>query len=151
MNKEKLKTWVQKIISFLAAMIGVVLFFYVLVFFIGFVPNGYNIIQENGDQLTIKSYTILGMTEKIYEYTPGEEDLWTSLDIKRIINNEKWYYVLLFSAVTISTYFFIKLKREGQSFFRALMNSYLFFSLLIPFILIRNHIIALDLILGQMQ
>src|SRR5690606_27744438 len=136
---------------FLAAMIGVVLFFYVLVFFIGFVPNGYNIIQENGDQLTIKSYTILGMTEKIYKYTPGEEDLWTSLDIKRIINNEKWYYVLLFSAVTISTYFFIKLKREGQSFFRALMNSYLFFSLLIPFILIRNHIIALDLILGQMQ
>ena len=93
------------------------LFFYVLVFFIGFVPNGYNIIQENGDQLTIKSYTILGMTEKIYEYTPGEEDLWTSLDIKRIINNEKWYYVILFSAVTISTYFFIKLKREGQSFF----------------------------------
>jgi hypothetical protein len=151
MNKEKLKTWVQKIIRFLAALIGVVLFFYVLVFFIGFVPNGYNIIQENGNQLTIKSYTILGMTEKIYEYTPGEEDLWTSLDIKRIINNEKWYYVLLFSAVTISTYFFIKLKREGQSFFRALMNSYLFFSLLIPFILIRNHIIALDLILGQMQ
>ena len=151
MNKEKLKTWVQKIIRFLAAMIGVVLFFYVLVFFIGFVPNGYNIIQENGDQLTIKSYTILGMTEKIYEYTPGEEDLWTSLDIKRIINNEKWYYVLLFSAVTISTYFFIKLKREGQSFFRALMNSYLFFSLLIPFILIRNHIIALDLILEQLQ
>ena len=151
MNKEKLKTWVQKIIRFLAAMIGVVLFFYVLVFFIGFVPNGYNIIQENGDQLTIKSYTILGMTEKIYEYTPGEEDLWTSLDIKRIINNEKWYYVILFSAVTIYTYFFIKLKREGQSFFRALMNSYLFFSLLIPFILIRNHIIALDLILGQMQ
>ncbi len=93
MNKEKLKTWVQKIIRFLAAMIGVVLFFYVLVFFIGFVPNGYNIIQENGDQLTIKSYTILGMTEKIYEYTPGEEDLWTSLDIKRIINNEKWYYL----------------------------------------------------------
>src|SRR5690606_26366219 len=114
----KFKTWLQKIIRVLAAMFAVAIFFYILVFFIGFVPYGYNIVEENGDQLTVKSFTVIGTTDKIYEYTPGAEDLWTSEDIKRIIKNEKWYYVLLFTAVTISTYFFVKMKREGQSFFR---------------------------------
>lgn len=147
----KFKTWLQKIIRVLAAMFAVAIFFYILVFFIGFVPYGYNIVEENGDQLTVKSFTVIGTTDKIYEYTPGAEDLWTSEDIKRIIKNEKWYYVLLFTAVTISTYFFVKMKREGQSFFRALMNSYLFFSLLIPVILLRNHLIALDIIFGNIQ
>lgn len=147
----KFKTWLQKIIRVLAAMFAVAIFFYILVFFIGFVPYGYNIVEENGDQLTVKSFTVIGTTDKIYEYTPGAEDLWTSEDIKLIIKNEKWYYVLLFTAVTISTYFFVKMKREGQSFFRALMNSYLFFSLLIPVILLRNHLIALDIIFGNIQ
>lgn len=147
----KFKTWLQKAIRVLSAMIGVSVFFYILVFLFGFVPYGYNILEENGDQLTVKSYTVIGTTDKIYEYTPGAEDLWTSEDIKRIIKNEKWYYVLLFTAVTISTYFFVKMKREGQSFFRALMNSYLFFSLLIPVILLRNHLIALDIIFGNIK
>ncbi|NCU18603.1 hypothetical protein [Pallidibacillus pasinlerensis] len=147
----KFKTWLQKAIRVLSAMIAVSVFFYILVFLFGFVPYGYNILEENGDQLTVKSYTVIGTTDKIYEYTPGAEDLWTSEDIKRIIKNEKWYYVLLFTAVTISTYFFVKMKREGQSFFRALMNSYLFFSLLIPVILLRNHLIALDIIFGNIK
>lgn len=151
MSVEKIKKWANRVIRVLAAILGVGILFYILVFFIGFVPNGYNIVDENGEQLTVKSYTFIGTTENVYEYVPGKEDLWTSHDIKRIIKNEKWYYVLLFTAVTVSTYFFIKLKRDGQSFFRALMNSYLFFSILIPLILLRNHIIALDLIFGFIQ
>ncbi|MCU9614428.1 hypothetical protein OEV98_12860 [Caldibacillus lycopersici] len=144
---EKLKSWTKKIAIVLSLIIVVFCLFYIVVFPLSFLPNGYTIISETDTTVVVKGLTLFGTEDVRYEYEP-KDAIFTLEEFRSIIKKQKDFYWLLYSFVTLSIIYFIRLRRKGKRFPRALFDSNLLFSIFIPIIPLRNYLIVIDALLS---
>ena len=112
---------------------------YLLVYKVSFLPNGYDLVSQQKDSISLKSFNILGIEEGRSTISFSEKDVWKINDIAYEVNRQKEFLWLLFSAVSISIYLHISKLRKGMKIWYAILGSKLLL-LYSAFIIIINSI-----------
>ena len=113
---------------------------YLLVYKVSFLPNGYDLVSQKKDSISIKSFNVLGIEEGRSTISFSEKDVWKINDIVYEVNRQKEFLWLLFSAVSISIYLLVSKLRKGMKFWKAVLESNIVIALLMPLYMIINSI-----------
>ena len=89
---------------------------YLLVYKVSLLPNGYDLVSQQKDSISIKSFNVLGIEEGRSTISFSEKDIWKINDIAYEVNRQKEFLWLLFSAISISIYLHISKLRKGMKF-----------------------------------
>ena len=98
---------------FLLIIVGVA---YLLVYKVSFLPSGYDLVSQQKDRISIKSFNVLGVEEGISTKSFSEKDIWKINDIAYEVNRQKEFLWLLLSAVSIFIYLLISKLHKGMKF-----------------------------------
>lgn len=120
---------------FLLIIVGVT---YLLVYKVSFLPSGYDLVSQQKDSISIKSFNVLGVEEGISTVLFSETDIWKINDIAYEVNRQKNSLWLLFSAVSISIYLLVSKLRKGMKFWKAILESNIVAGLLPLYIIINS-------------
>lgn len=113
---------------------------YLLVYKVSFLPNGYDLVSQQKDSISIKSFNVLGIEEGRSTISFSEKDVWKINDIAYEVNRQKEFLWLLFSAVSISIYLHISKLRKGMKIPYAILGSNIVIAVLLPLYIIINSI-----------
>ena len=111
---------------------------YLLVYKVSFLPNGYDLISQQKDSISIKSFNVLGVEEGISTILFSEKDIWKINDIAYVVNRQKEFLWLFFSAVSISIYLLVSKLRKGMKSWKAFIESNIVLAVLLPLYIIIN-------------
>lgn len=125
------------LLLFLFIVVGVT---YFLVYKVSFLPNGYDLVSQQKDSISIKSFNVLGFEEGISTISFSEKDKWKINDIVHEIYRQKEFLWLLFSAVSILIYIYISKLRKGMEISYAILGSNIVIAVLLPLYFIINSI-----------
>src|SRR3954471_24641426 len=137
-NSKEIK--VKNYLDFLLFLIIVVGIAYLLVYKVSFLPNGYDIISEQKDRISIKSFNVLGIEKGISTVSFSEKDIWKINDIAYEVNRQKEFLWLLLSVVSLFIYLFVSKLRKGMVFWRAILGSNIVFAVFVPLYMIINSL-----------
>ncbi|MFJ7973522.1 hypothetical protein [Psychrobacillus sp. NPDC096389] len=129
------KTFTQKIKSFVPyffVMLTLVCLSYLLVYNTSYSPNGYEIVSASNNEITIKSFNLIGVEKSIQTISFSSEYEWKVEAIEHQIDRQKDFLCLLFSMVSISTTLFVMYIRNGTAMWKAIFRSNLIFCILLP-------------------
>lgn len=126
--------------SLLLFLIIVVCVSYFLVIKVSFLPNGYDLVSQQKDSISIKSFNVLGFEEGISTISFSEKDIWKINDIAHEINRQKGFLWILFSAVSVSIYLLVSKFRKGIKIWKAILESNIIITLLLPLYIIINSL-----------
>ena len=132
----KVKNYLD-ILLFLIIVVGIS---YLLVYKISFLPSGYDLISQQKDSISIKSFNVLGFEKGISTVSFSEKDIWKINDIAYEVNRQKEFLWLLFSVVSLSIYLLVSKLRKGMVFWRAILGSNIVFALFVPLYIIINSL-----------
>ncbi|QFF99124.1 hypothetical protein PB01_09945 [Psychrobacillus glaciei] len=111
---------------------------YILVYQASFLPNGYKIISQQNNELTIKLFNLIGKEKSIQTISLGKDDAWKveqiEYDVKRQ-NDSLW---MIFSFVSISATLIVMYVRNGMRVWKAIFQSNLIFAILIPLVSLKS-------------
>ena len=137
-NSKKIKAKSHlNLLFFLLIVVGVT---YLLVYKVSFLPNGYELVSDQKDSISIKSFNVLGIEEGRSTISFSEKDVWKINDIAYEVNRQKEFLWLLFSAVSISTYLLVSKLRKGMKFWKAILESNIVIAVLLPLYIIINSL-----------
>ncbi|MBS4172805.1 hypothetical protein [Bacillus sp. FJAT-49736] len=125
-------TKVKKLLAFLfiaSILVGVS---YLIVFKVSFLPNGYEIEAKQKDSVSLISFNLLGNEKEIITQSFSENDAWKIDYIEYEVNRQKDSLWMLFSFVTISIVLFVYKVRNGLKLWKAILESHIIFSALLP-------------------
>lgn len=122
---------------FLLIIVGVT---YLVVYKVSFLPSGYDLVTQQKDSISIKSFNVLGVDEGISTILFSEKEIWKINDIAYEVNRQKEFLWLLFSAVSISIYLLVSKLRKGMKFWKAILESNIVIAVLLPLYIIINSI-----------
>ena len=94
---------------------------YLAVYKASFLPNGYEIVSQEKDQLTLKSFNIFGMEEETETLSFSERNEWVVLILENDIERLKGFLWLLFFGVTVMTGISIYRVRQGIALWKLLL------------------------------
>jgi hypothetical protein len=129
-NSKEIK--VKNYLDFLLFLIIVVGISYLLVYKVSFLPSGYDLISQQKDSISIKSFNVLGLEKGISTVSFSEKDIWKINDIAYEVNRQKEFLWLLFSVVSLSIYLLVSKLRKGMVFWRAILGSNIVFAVFVP-------------------
>lgn len=124
----------RKVKNFLAfLLIASILTFgsYLIVYKVSFLPNGYDIEKVQKDNVSLKSFNLLGIEKNVKTLSFSGDDTWYIDEIDFEVKKQKTFLWLLFSSITISTFLLIYKLRNGLTLWKAIFESN-FFAALIP-------------------
>ncbi|WP_282244621.1 hypothetical protein [Psychrobacillus sp. NEAU-3TGS] len=129
------KTFTQKIKAFVPyffVMLTLVCLSYLLVYNSSYSPNGYEIVSASNNEITIKSFNLIGTEKSIQTISLSKEYEWKVEAIEYQIERQKDFLCLLFSMVSISTTLMVMYMRNGTGMWKAIFRSNLIFCILLP-------------------
>lgn len=129
---------VKNHLGFLLVLLIIVGVTYLLVYKVSFLPSGYDLVSQQKDSISIKSFNVLGVEEGISTVLFSEKDIWKINDIAYEVNRQKNSLWLLFSAISISIYLLVSKLRMGMKFWKALLESNIVAGLLPLYIIINS-------------
>ena len=132
----KVKNYLD-ILLFLIIVVGIS---YLLVYKVSFLPSGYDLISQQKDSISIKSFNVLGLEKGISTVSFSEKDIWKINDIDYEVNRQKEFLWLLFSIVSLSIYLIVSKLRKGMIFWRAILESNIVFTVFVPLYIIINSL-----------
>ncbi|MGE6256954.1 hypothetical protein ACQKCU_03420 [Heyndrickxia sporothermodurans] len=141
--------FMRKIKNFLAfLLIASILTFgsYLIVYKVSFLPNGYDIEKVQKDNVSLKSFNILGIGKDVKTLSFSGDETWYIDEIDFEVKRQKTSLWLLFSAITISTFLLIYKLRNGLKLWKAIFESN-FFATLIPLITVITSLHRIHMIL----
>lgn len=137
-NSKEIK--VKNYLDFFLFIIIIVGISYLLVFKVSYLPSGYDLISQQKDSISIKSFNVLGLKKGISTVSFSEKDIWKINDIAYEVNRQKEFLWLLFSFVSLSLYLLVSNLRKGMIFWRAILRSNIVFAVFVPLYSIINSL-----------
>jgi hypothetical protein len=136
--KKPFLTTVRKFIVFTLIVSVVVGVPYLIVFKVSFLPNGYDIVEEQKDIISLKSFNVAGVEKKTTTIAFSEKNTWKIDEIKSQVNRQKNYLWLLYAFVSVSLILFFYKVRKGNKLWKAILDSNIIFAVLLPLIPLIN-------------
>ncbi|UOQ83445.1 hypothetical protein [Gracilibacillus salinarum] len=133
-------TQVKKLLAFLLLASIVAGISYYMVFEFPILPKGYSIVEMQNNSMTLQSYNIAGIERDIATVSFSEEDTWKIAAIEHEIKRQKEFLWLLYFAVMVSIFLFFYKVRNSMKVWKAILDSNLIFSFLIPLSIISNSL-----------
>lgn len=120
---------------------------YLIVYKLSFLPNGYDIETVQKDNVSLKSFDLLGNEKDIITRSFSGDDTWKIDEIDYEVNRQKEFLWMLFSFVTISIFLLVYKVRNGLKLWKAVLESNIIFVVLLPLLQVINSLNSiLDLI-----
>lgn len=122
----------KKFLAFILIVCIVAIVSYLIVFKVSFLPNGYDIVEEQKDIISLRSFNAIGIESKTITVTFSEKDTWKVDEIKYQVNRQKNYLWLLSAFVGVSLILFFYKVRKGNKLWKAILDSNIIFAVLLP-------------------
>lgn len=123
---------------------------YIAVYKASFLPNGYDIVSQQKDRVTVKSFNLIGMEKDTKTVVFSADDVWKIELLGNEIVRQKVFLWLLFTASSISILaFFIKL-RGGKKWWRAIWESNLIVAIPLPIFYINNSLTIIQGVIANL-
>ena len=113
---------------------------YLAVYKVSFLPNGYDIVSQQKDSVTVKSFNIIGGEKDFVTLSFSENDLWKIEEINYEVKRQKDFFWFLFTASSFSILLLVLKLRKGEKFWRAVWGSRVVFAILFPLFIIVNSL-----------
>ena len=123
---------VKSHVGFLLFLLIVVGVTYLLVYKVTLLPSGYDLVSQQKDSISIKSFNVLGVEEGISIVSFSEKDIWKINDIAYEVNRQKEFLWLLLSAVSIFVYLLVAKLYKGIGISYAILGSTIVIAVLLP-------------------
>jgi hypothetical protein len=112
-------------------------FSYLIVYKVSFLPNGYDIEAVQKDNVSLKSFNMLGIEKDIITLSFSGNEAWKIDEIEYQVKRQKESFWILFSFVTLSLFLLVYKVRNGMKLWKAILESNIF-SVLIPLLPLIN-------------
>ncbi len=131
---------VKNFTAFLLFFLLVISCTYLLVYKASFLPSGFDLVSKQKDSVSIMSYNLFGVEEGVSTISFSKKEEWKINEIGNEVKRQKEFLWLLFSMFSISIYLIIYKLRKGMKFWRAILESNIVFTVLIPLYIIINSL-----------
>lgn len=131
---------IKKFLAFLLIAGIIACVSYLIVYKVSFIPNGYDIVTVQEDSVSLKSFNFLGIEKDIKTVSFSGNETWKIDEIGYEVNRLKEFLWLLYFAVGVSVFLLLYKVRNGIKLWKAIFESNIIFSILIPLFLIINSL-----------
>jgi hypothetical protein len=138
--KSSIKNKLKKIAAFMLFIVIVGSLSYFAVYKASFLPNGYDIVSQQKDRVTLKSFNLVGMEKDTTTVVFSNDDIWKIHYMSDEIKRQKDLLWFLFTASTVSILLLIIKLRRGKKWWRAAWESNMIFSILLPVAFIKTSL-----------
>lgn len=108
------KNKLKKVFAFIIFIIIVITVSYFAVYKASFLPNGYDIVSQQKDRVTVKSFNLIGVEKDTTTVVFSEDDVWKIDYMSDEIKKMKDFLWFLFTASSISILMLIIKLRGGK-------------------------------------
>lgn len=121
---------------------------YLIVFKISFLPNGYDIVEVQNDSIELKSFNMSGIEEEIKTLNFSKKETWKIDALVYDVSRQKEFLWLLFSFFSISVFLLVYKIRKGLKLWKAIFESNLVFSVLLPIFPVINSLKSIQVLIN---
>jgi hypothetical protein len=132
------RTKFKKFLAFLLIASILACVSYLIVYKVSFLPNGYDIEAVQKDNVSLKSFNLLGIEKDIVTLSFSGNDTWKIDEIKYQVKRQKEFFWLLFSFFTISLFLLVYKVRNGTKLWKTILESNIIISVLMPLLPLIN-------------
>ena len=137
----------KQIFAFILFIIIVSSVSYFAVYKASFLPNGYDVVSQQKDRVTVQSFNLFGVEKDMTTVVFSEDDAWKSEYISNEIGRQKGFLWLLFTTTSISTLILIIKLREGKKWWRAILDSNMILTIALPLFSINSTLTTVQVLL----
>lgn len=150
---DSIKIMIKKYIAFIFICFLFFIASYLTVYKLSFLPNGYDIVLQQQDIVSIKSFNLFGMEKNITKLSFNASNVWMIDELIHAVNRQKEFLWLLYFGVSISIFLIIYRVYKGKKLWKAILGSNIIFAVVIPWISISSAWTRIQLIitLGGLQ
>ncbi|KAA0965697.1 hypothetical protein FQ087_05270 [Sporosarcina sp. ANT_H38] len=134
------KSVIRKVLAFTLFIVFVGCFSYLAVYKLSLLPNGYEIVSQEKEKVTIKSFNITGWEKDTIILSLSKNDLWKIEELNYAVKRQKESLWFLFTASSFSIFILILKLREGKKFWHAIWESRIVFATLFPLFIVVNSL-----------
>ncbi|WP_342505094.1 hypothetical protein [Sporosarcina sp. FSL K6-2383] len=138
--RDKLK----KISAFILFIVIVGSLSYFAVYKASFLPNGYDIVSQQKDRVTVKSFNLFGLEKDTTTVVFPEDDIWKIDYLSDEIKKQKDFLWFLFTASSFSLLMLILKLRGGKHWWYAIWESNLIIAILLPLFYIKTTLTTIQ-------
>lgn len=131
---------IRKLLAFTLFIIIVGCLSYLAVYKLSFLPNGYDIVSQQKDSVTVKSFNIIGGEKDTITLSFSGNDLWKIEELNYGVKQQKDFFWFLFTASSISILMLILKLHKGEKFWYAVWGSRIVFATLFPLFILMNSL-----------
>ncbi|MCT2537937.1 hypothetical protein NC661_02110 [Aquibacillus koreensis] len=95
---------------------------YVLVYPIGFLPSGYQMISQGEQSITLQHNNIIGLEEKMIVFNPKDHE-WQLGYVVDSLENQKFFLVMFLTTVFVSFVLFLYRMNKGETLKQSFLKS----------------------------
>ena len=140
----------KKITAFILFIVLVESVSYLAVYKASFLPNGYDIVSQQKDRVTVKSFNLVGMEKDITTVVFSEDDVWKIEYMSDEIKKLKDFLWFLFTASSISILMLIIKLRGGKHWWYAIWESNLIIAILLPLLYIKTALTTIQQLIEKL-
>ncbi|MFJ7933816.1 hypothetical protein [Sporosarcina sp. NPDC096371] len=115
-----------------------------------FLPNGYDIVSQQKDSVTVKSFNLIGMEKDTTTVVFSEDDAWKINYMSDQIKRQKEFLWLLFTTSSFCILLLVRKLRVGKKWWRAIWESNLIMTISIPLIIINNSLTTIQSLIANL-
>ena len=145
-----IKNKLKKISAFILFIIIMSSVSYFAVYKASFLPNGYDIVSQQKDRVTVQSFNLFGIEKDTTTVVFSEDDAWRIEYISNEIGRQKMFLWLLFTASSISLLVLIIKLRGGKKWWRAIWESNLLGAIPLPLYYILSSLTTVEVLIGKL-
>lgn len=138
------KNMLKKVSVFILFLIIVSSVSYLAVYKASFLPNGYDIVSQQQDRVTVQSFNVIGMEKDTTTVVFSEDDVWKIEYMSDEIKKLKGFLWFLFTASSISILMLIIKLRGGKHWWYAIWESNLIIAILLPLLYIKTALTTIQ-------
>lgn len=117
---------------------------YFAVYKASFLPNGFDIVSQQKDRITLTSFNIIGMEKDTITVSYSEDDIWKIDYMSDQVKRQKELLWFLFTASSFSILMLILKLRGGKHWLYAIWESNLIFATLLPLLFIKTALTTIQ-------
>ncbi|TCN26225.1 hypothetical protein [Mesobacillus foraminis] len=127
-----MKIFKNKYKTFLLFTIIVVVISYLLVYKAVFLPNGYDIISQQNNSLSIKEFNLFGVNKGTTNLTFSHSDDWKIDELEHEVSRYKEFLWILLTGISIFAFLLLYTRKKDIEWRKATMVSLIIFTILLP-------------------
>ncbi len=127
-----MKIFKNKYKTFLLFTIIVVVICYLLVYKAVFLPNGYDIISQQNNSLSIKEYNLFGVNKGTTNLTFSHSGAWKIDELEHQVSRYKEFLLILLTGTSIFAFLLLSARKKDVEYRKGTMVSLIIFTILLP-------------------